>query len=142
MIKKSEQKNLRIWPAIVNARCPKCREGKVFANPAYSFKGQKILKNCPRCGMLYEREPGYFYAAMYVGYAFIVAELVTLAVGTYILSGSENPWLYLGIMLSVVSLLAPFNYRYSRILLMHWLTPGLHYVPDAAENYQKNHPTN
>ena len=107
--------------------------GKIFTNPAYSLDGQKILKECPHCGLVYEREPGYFYAAMYVGYAFIVAELVTLAVGTYTLSGSENPWVYVVVLLTVVAILAPFNFRYSRVLLLHWLTPGLRYHPELSK---------
>ena len=132
----SAERPLKMWPAIIHARCPRCRVGKIFTNPTYSLKGQKILKECPHCGLVYEREPGYFYAAMYVGYAFIVAELVTLAIGTYILSGSENPWLYLVIMLSIVAILAPFNFRYSRVLLLHWLTPGLHYHPELSKEHE------
>jgi len=132
-MKNNKSGYLSMWPAIINARCPRCRVGKIFANQTYSLKGQKILKECPRCGMVYEREPGYFYAAMYVSYAFIVAELVTLAVGTSILTGSKNPWLYTGILLSVVVVLAPFNFRYSRVLLLHWLTPGLRYHPELSK---------
>jgi hypothetical protein len=101
----------------------------------YSLHGQKMLKTCPHCGMTYEREPGYFYGAMYVSYAFIVAELVTLAIGTSILTGSNNPWLYTGILLSVVGLLSPFNLRYSRVVLLHWLTPGLHYRPELSKDH-------
>jgi uncharacterized protein (DUF983 family) len=122
--------DLKMWPAIIHAKCPRCRKGKIFANPMYSLHGQKILERCPNCGLVYEREPGYFYAAMYVSYAFIVAELVTLGLGTYILTASENPWVYLGVMLSIVAILAPFNFRYSRVLLLHWLTPGLRYHPE------------
>lgn len=95
------------------------------------------MTECPHCGLVYEREPGYFYTAMYVGYAFIVAELVTLAVGTYILTGSENPWLYIVVMLTVVAILAPFNFRYSRVLLLHWLTPGLHFHPELAKDQKR-----
>lgn len=135
-MKEPDQKPLKIWPAIVHSKCPRCRVGKIFTNPVYSLKGQKILKECPHCGLVYEREPGYFYAAMYVGYAFIVAELLTLAIGTYILTGSENPWIYLVVMLTVVAILAPFNFRYSRVLLMHWLTPGLRYRPELSKVYK------
>lgn len=129
-IKSQEYK--KMWPAIIHARCPRCRVGKIYANAAYSLSGQGIHKNCPHCGMVYEREPGYFYSAMYVGYAFIVAELVTLGVGTSILTGSTNPWLYIIVMLSIVLILAPVNYRYSRVILLHWLTPGLRYRPELS----------
>ncbi len=91
-----------------------------------------MLTQCSHCGLVYEKEPGYFYAAMYVGYAFIVAELVTSGVAIGILTGSNNPWLYLIVMLSLVTILSPFNYRYSRMLLLYFLTPGLRYHPELS----------
>lgn len=127
-----EQTEFKLWPALLNSRCPRCRKGKIFANPMYSPFGQKALNSCPHCGLVYEREPGYFYAAMYVSYAFVVAELVTTGVGIYILSGSENPWIYILLMLSFVALLSPFNFRYGRVILMYFLTPGLHYKPELS----------
>ena len=132
-MEETEEKKLKMWPAIITAKCPKCRVGNIYANPVYSFSGQKMLKSCPHCEMVFEKEPGYFYGAMYVSYAFIVAELVTLAIGTSVLTGSKNPWLYTIILLSVVGLLAPFNLRYSRVVLMHWLTPGLRYHPELSK---------
>ncbi|MEB0249388.1 DUF983 domain-containing protein [Mucilaginibacter sp. 10I4] len=140
-MKNQENKQLKMWPAIIQAKCPRWRVGKIYANSMYSFNGQNIYKTCPHCGMTYEREPGYFYSAMYVSYAFIVAELVTLGVGTSILTGSNNPWLYIAVMLSVVVVLAPFNYRYSRVLLLHWLTPGLHYRTDLSRDHSENQST-
>jgi len=137
-MKKKKEKVLTMWPAIVHAKCPKCRVGDIYAGPMYSFSGQKMYTKCPHCGMTYEREPGYFYGAMYVSYAFVVAELVTLAVGTYLLTGSNNPWLYVGILLGVVGLLAPFNLRYSKVILLHWLTPGLHYHPELSEGIKSD----
>jgi uncharacterized protein (DUF983 family) len=132
-MRENKEKAQPMWPAIVKAKCPKCRVGDIYANPIYSLSGQKMHINCPHCGLTYEREPGYFYAAMYVSYAFIVAELITLAVGTSILTGSDNPWLYIIILLGVVGLLAPFNMRYSRVILLHWLTPGLYYHPESSK---------
>jgi len=131
-MEQSAGKEKKMWPAIFLAKCPRCRVGKIYANQMYHLGGQHINKSCSHCGLLYEREPGYFYSAMYVSYAFIVAELVTLGVGTSILTGSTNPWLYVVIMLSIVTMLAPFNLRYSRVLLLFWLTPGLHYLPELG----------
>lgn len=127
-----------MWPAIVHAKCPRCRVGDIYVGSIYSFSGQKMHTKCPHCGMTYEREPGYFYGAMYVSYAFVVAELITLAVGTYLLTGSDNPWLYVGILLGVVGLLAPFNLRYSKVILLHWLTPGLHYHPELSGDTKRD----
>jgi len=130
MEKPKRHTELGLMPALITCKCPRCRVGKVYENGPYSLTNRKILPKCEHCGLIYEKEPGYFYAAMYVGYAFIVAELVTAAVGTYILTGSDNPWLYLGIMLPSVVFLSPFNYRYSRMLLLYFLTPGLRYHPE------------
>jgi len=135
-MEKKKEKALGMWPAIVNAKCPKCRVGDIYTKPIYTLSGQKMHDNCPHCGMTYEREPGYFYAAMYVSYAFIVAELVALAIGTSILTGSHNPWLYSAVLLIVVGLLAPFNLRYSKVILLHWLTPGLHYHPELSKKLE------
>jgi hypothetical protein len=44
-------------------------------------------ERCSHCGLHYEREPGYWYVAMFVSYAFNVAEMVTFAVGLHMLNG-------------------------------------------------------
>lgn len=117
--------------AIIHAKCPKCRRGKIFTGPMYGLKLQKTNEFCPHCRMRFEIEPGYFYAAMYVSYTFIVAEILTLAMLTFYLSGgNESPWLYIGIILSGTFLLAPFNYRYSRVILLHGLSPKVKYNPN------------
>ena len=126
-----------VLTSALHAKCPKCREGNMFANKMYSFSGQKMHKECPECGFTFETEPGYFYVAMFVSYAMNVAELLTLAVGTYILTGSENPWLYTALLLSLAFVLSPINFRYSRVVLLYWLTPGLHYDPKRLARLKK-----
>jgi uncharacterized protein (DUF983 family) len=128
----NKETSLPMWPAVVHAKCPRCRRGNMFATPMYSFKSQVMNKTCEYCGLTYEREPGYFYVSMLVSYAMFVAEMITLAVAIYVLSGSTNPWVYVGIILTTGILLAPFNFRYSRVMLLHWLTPGLHYHPEMS----------
>lgn len=126
------------FKALMQGRCPRCRRGRMFAGAAYSIGGNKMLEHCPHCDMRFEVEPGYFYAAMYVSYALNVAEGVSLAVATAVLSGgSESPWLYLGVILGGCFLLAPFNYRYSRIMLLYWLTPKIHYQPHLDTDDKK-----
>jgi uncharacterized protein (DUF983 family) len=119
---------------IAKARCPRCRRGPIFATSTYSLSGQKMYEKCAHCGLHYEREPGYWYVAMFVSYAFNVAQMVTFAVATYILTGSNSPWLYVAVLMAVVFLLSPFNYRYSRVILLYWLTPGLNYEAWRSED--------
>jgi uncharacterized protein (DUF983 family) len=128
----NQEIKLAMWPAIVHAKCPQCRRGDMFATRLFSFKSQVMLKTCPHCGLTYEREPGYFYVSMLVSYAMFVAEMVTLAVAISVLTGSRNPWLYTGVILTTGVVLSPFNFRYSRVMLLYWLTPGLHYHPELS----------
>jgi len=124
--------------AAVHAKCPKCRRGDMFTNKMYSFSSQKMNTQCAHCGFTFEIEPGYFYVAMFVSYAFNVAQMVTMAVAIYVLTGSHNPWVYVGALLGVSVLLSPFNFRYSRVVLLYWLTPNLHFDPDRArDDYKK-----
>ena len=79
--------------------------------------------------MRYEIEPGYFYAAMYVSYAINVALAVTVGIATYTFTNeSESPWIYIISILLVSFLLAPVNFRYSRVILLYWLSPNVKYM--------------
>ena len=101
--------------AIVDERCPRCLRGPVWR----TFLG--IHEACPVCGLVYEREPGYYTGAMVGSYAIAVPTfgamvLVLLAlgldVGIALLAGAIG---YLA--------LAPFILRYSRVIWLHfdWL---------------------
>ncbi|GAA4783714.1 hypothetical protein GCM10023231_09210 [Olivibacter ginsenosidimutans] len=120
--------------AMVEARCPQCRTGKIFVGNAYNFRKQRTNDICPYCGLEFEIEPGYFYAAMYVSYAMAVLEILIIGFFTYLFSHSESPWLYSIILFFTVLLLAPFNYRYSRLLLLFYLTPKIKYDPKYQQD--------
>lgn|SRR5690606_6805052 len=116
------------FKSAVDGKCPRCRTGHMFSAPLFSFKSQKMLIKCPACDLKFEKEPGYFYVAMYVSYALSVAELVAACVATYVLSGNlENAWLYVFVALATTILLAPFNNRYSRVILLYWMTPSFRF---------------
>jgi uncharacterized protein (DUF983 family) len=117
--------------AMLHAKCPRCRRGDLFKTSMYGFKSQKMFDDCPHCGLRYEVEPGYFYAAMYVGYALNVALAVTIGTITYWITNElESPWTYIFSILFFAFLLAPVNFRYSRVILLYWLSPKIHYISD------------
>ncbi|WP_134091218.1 DUF983 domain-containing protein [Olivibacter sp. XZL3] len=117
------------FPAMLKGKCARCRRGNMFK----SFFSSAMYEECSHCGLTFERNPGYFYTAMYVTYVFNVAEIVTLGIATFVLSGgSDNPWLYVGIIIPGILLLAPLNFRYSRIIQMYWLDPTLKYRPELS----------
>ncbi len=124
------------WSALVNCKCPRCRVGNVFNGFTYTIKGQKMNEHCNACGLRYEREPGYFYVAMFVSYALNCAEMIAVCIAAYILGlelTKENIWYYVALIIGVSIVFAPFNYRYSRMILLYWLSPGLHYEPSRIK---------
>lgn len=121
--------------ALVHSKCPRCRRGKVFQNSMYGFKSQKMYDHCPHCNLKFEREPGYFYVAMFVSYGLNVVQMILSGMLAYFVTGNTtNPWLYMAVIFPAVIILSPFNYRYSRLVLLHYLTPGLNYIPEMSRN--------
>lgn len=119
------------FEAIVKAKCPRCRRGKIFSGSLYGLNLQITNEHCSHCGMRFEVEPGYFYGAMYVSYAFVVGEMLNVGLITYLITGNDkSPWLYITAILLSILVLTPINYRYSRVLLLHLLTPKVKYYPE------------
>ncbi len=114
--------------ALLHAKCPRCRRGNIYKGPVYAFGSNQMYDKCPRCNLHFEIEPGYFYAAMYISYAFNVAEAVTLGLLTFIIThNTTSPWLYLAVIITGCIVLSPLNYRYARVLQLFWLSPKIHY---------------
>jgi len=97
--------------AILLLRCPVCLEGRTFR----SLLG--MLPACPRCGVRYEREHGYFLNAMFFAYAIGFVIIAPTALYLYI-RGVSTFWFTL-IISAELLLLWPLIFRYSRILWMH-----------------------
>jgi phage FluMu protein Com len=124
------ERTAKSW-AMLHAKCPRCRRGNMFEGATYSLGSNRINLNCPHCQMVFEIEPGYFYAAMYVSYAMNVAEGGFLWVATFLITGNnDSPWLYLATILGGLFVLSPLNFRYSRVILLYWLSPKVHYRPE------------
>ncbi|WP_410219820.1 DUF983 domain-containing protein [Pedobacter sp.] len=128
--------------AFIKGKCPQCRRGDVFTGPMYGFALQKTNEFCSNCNQRFEIEPGYFYAAMYVSYAMNMAEMLIAGIVTYyLLDGNlawETLWTYVISILLVSIVLSPFNYRYSRIILLHWLSPKIKYKPELDVEHLKH----
>jgi len=118
--------------AVFAAKCPVCREGKVFRNSALSTKGFLVIhENCPVCGTKFEPEPGFFWGAMYVNYAFNLLMIIGIGLFLLLVVGTKNEWVYIGTILTAIFLSIPFTARASRILWMYWFG-SFHYDPKLA----------
>jgi len=102
--------------AVLALRCPRCLDGRIW---------RRLLSMnvaCPVCGLVFEREPGYFTGAMMVSYGLAVPALGAIVIGLMTLGGLDAvPALVIGDIAYLV--LVPFIFRYSRVLWLHldWL---------------------
>lgn len=97
--------------AITKSRCPYCLKGEIFIN------FWKMHKNCDMCGIQYEREQGYFMMAVFVGYVINFAVLVPLGMVLYFRGVTTQQFIWT--MSIVLILLAPFVFRYARVIWLH-----------------------
>ncbi len=74
---------------------------------------------CSHCGLKFELEPGFFYGAMYVSYAFSVAIFITTVFILFFLAGDPSLMTYILSVVGASFILYPLNLRYSRVLFLH-----------------------
>jgi uncharacterized protein (DUF983 family) len=106
---------------ILEEKCPKCGEGKVFAkkgNPLL-FQMPKMNETCSCCGHKFEKETGYFFGSMYVSYAMAVAEMVAVFIIVQFFTKEFSTIITIIAIMAV--LLSTFNFRKSRMLWIYML---------------------
>lgn len=117
--------------ALLNNRCPKCYEGKLFSAGAYNLKRvSEMSKNCTVCGEDFEREPGFYFGAAYVSYALTVALWIALFValtcfdwwGWMAFSFFDDVPFFLGTGIGLLVILMPVVMRLSRSIWLHMFT--------------------
>jgi uncharacterized protein (DUF983 family) len=108
--------------AISGAKCPQCREGKLFSVSLFSYrKLSDIYKNCKVCGANLNPEPDFYYGAMYISYAFSVALVITSLTAINVLVELPKLWMYLSLVVVLNILLLPLMLRYSKVLYLYGL---------------------
>jgi len=123
-----------IYSVIAN-KCPQCHKGKVLKYPPYKIT--KLLETaeiCSNCGLKYEKEPGFFYGAMYVSYALTSGVFIVL----YLLQQMvfDLPTTNFAIlMVSVLLFFFPLLARWSRLL---WLNFFVTFDASKKNNNQNN----
>ena len=71
-------------------------------------------KQCPVCGLNLEQEPGYYYGAMFVSYAFAILELALVLLVMKLLSFDLTINAVMLALTVVFLLLSPANFRWGR----------------------------
>lgn len=106
--------------AMWHGKCPRCHQGDIFRYPVTRIsKFSEMNSMCSNCQATFMPEPGFYYGALFVSYAFNVAIMVAVSVILYLFSDASE-WVY-GVSLVTASVIfIPFSFRYSRILFLYW----------------------
>jgi len=113
-------------------KCPRCLEGDIYANKSsYDLKNITNMKHsCDKCDLDFEREPGYYYGAMYVSYALTIAMAVALFVAYFVLFPTFNSVTYIVALTIMLLVLAPWTFRTSRVI---WLNFFIKFKPEIQK---------
>lgn len=106
---------------ILNNECPHCHEGKVFNEKSIFFKFgfPKMNATCSHCHFKFEKEPGYFFGAMYLNYGLTVAEGITTYLIAHQFFIERFDLRIIPIIGFVIILMASFNIRLSRLIWIY-----------------------
>lgn len=125
--------SLNYWQALAQGKCPRCRKGNMYKYGIFNLtKFTEMHANCPVCGFKFEVEPGFFYGAMYVGYAISVATVITVFTAINILYPKADLSVFIGAIIVAILLMIPVNFRYSRIMMLYFFG-NVKYQGDKAE---------
>jgi uncharacterized protein (DUF983 family) len=112
-------------------RCPACGSAGLFT----SWFAMRTA--CPGCGLVMEREEGYFLGAMMFNLVFSELLFVALLTGVVLWTWPDPPWdaLWIGGVLGMV-LFPLLFYPLSKTL---WLAFDLLFRPAARRDFQEHH---
>lgn len=103
--------------SIFRKKCPQCQEGDFFVSTTYDLKHIGDIKDhCDHCGLKYEKEPGFYYGAMYVAYALGVATFVTFWVSMNLFFSSISIGIQITVVIAAIVVLSPWLYTLSKII--------------------------
>lgn len=87
---------------------------------------------CPKCQQTYEPEPGFYFGAMFVNYAFSAAITLSTAFVLYHFFNNPDTWVYMTVVMGFVALLWPLMFKYSRSIFLH-VFGGIRFNPKYAD---------
>jgi hypothetical protein len=89
------------------------------AGTLYTTRFADMHPKCPYCGQDLEQEPGYYYGAMYVSFAFNVGIFLGALFILSLFVGEITTAMMMGVVIAVVVGLLPFIFRLSRAIWIH-----------------------
>lgn len=130
--------------SIINFKCPYCHEGNFFvaSDPYDLTRTGDLHRECSVCGRKYEREPGFYFGAMYISYALAIALSVSVYIACIVLFPDAAIWTRIVAILSALFLSAPLMYALSKILWANMFMDHVGVEPtkkELAEQERRTH---
>ena len=106
--------------SVIRGKCPQCNMSDIFSSNGnfLLFKSPKMHSRCENCNFKFEKEPGFFFGAMFVSYALIVAQFVTVFILSKVLLNMSVMFSAFAVILTSI-LLSTMNFRLSRIIWIY-----------------------
>ena len=116
--------------SVFNNKCPRCQEGDFWKSrkPLKNyFQKNSMHETCECCELIYTKELGFWYGAMYVSYGMNVLLFVLTAGFIYLIShGEASAISYIWIIILSSLIMAPIFYYYARLI---WINLFSRYDP-------------
>lgn len=107
----------------LRGRCSLCGEGPLFVGLL------TMHKNCPKCGVKFEREPGFFLGSIYINYG-LTSLLATIGYVVLFANRLDGDWRWKGMLCAFVVIFPILMHRLARAL---WLGFDQWHDPQAGE---------
>ena len=98
--------------------CPSCNSKTIYKNPQF-FRFSEMNDSCASCQFKFDKEPGFFYGAMYLSYGLAVAQSVAAFVLCQFIFEETFDLRLIPILISTILVFAPFNYKLSRVIWIY-----------------------
>ncbi len=98
-------------------QCPRCRSANLFTSSStFSFSGMTDMhQHCPHCGLKIEREPNFYYGAMYVSYGLSIAiSIANYVIMAALLGSSMVVFLVVNALILLAAM--PYTFRLARAM--------------------------
>lgn len=124
-----------LYSMIMN-KCSRCHQGDVFIskNPYDLSNMFKLHKTCSHCQLKYEKEPHFFYGALYISYGISAGWFIIWYSLLSVTFNWDNVYFILFLSLFIIAV-APLTLRWSRLI---WLNIFYKYRKEYNSNRFKN----
>lgn len=115
-----EESNRNLTSSIIQCRCPRCRQGRLFKKKGLIIYSDMLGANegCDYCGLHFEIEPGFWLGALWTSYPIVVL-IETPFLFLALFADGNVVWFWFMCMVLAFFIAWPLMLRLGRSLWIH-----------------------